>query len=798
MKNVIPLLCILLLCCAFPRILFSQADTEFWFAAPDVDRDHGDTPIRLGLAATSEVAEVIISIPANPNFEPIIDTLSPNETKIIGLTSFLNELENQPPNTVLNKGLYITATTPIIAYYHAATPHNQDIYTLKGRQALGEEFYLPSQFTFRNVHGNSFCDIVATQDQTSISITPSKRIAGRSNRESFTVTLNRGETFTVRASGRTPGSQLAGTYIQSDKPIAVTKSDDSIVNEAGTGWDLCGDQIVPIQNLGTEYVAVRMNARTESLYITATENNTEIIPDGNPARSRTLDAGQSMEYRIRNATASIRSDHPVYVWHLSGGGNEPAGALIPPIGCSGMTRANFIRPTTFNFSLLLLTEKGNEDAFKLNGTDISPGLFRTATGAGDWVAARINNNQVSLESFNTLTNAKGLFQFGIIMDAGPGAAYGYFSNYNSLALGDSETLCENDTITLDASPFMDEYLWNTGSTEPSIEVDQGGTYWVSTKFQGCEFSDTIQVKEEIVSVDLGPDQSLCIGDTLMLSVDNDNASLLWENATTKPERMITEGGEYSVRLSRNGCPVFDTLMVNQIDIPRLELGPDTLICTNEEIDLKVEWPGAQYLWQDGSTNGTLAVASAGTYSVVREFQGCIQEDTIEVSLREAVLPSFNDTTICEGDTILYNIRVDGNQYTWDDGTTTPLRRISEENLYTLEVANRCGISQQIWWVYREDCSCKAFIPNVFSPNNDGIHDVFKPSLSCDPAIYDLTVFDRWGNMLFESNDIRVQWDGTSGQEDLPEGVYYWRLRYYFENNEEIEPIVQKGHVTILR
>lgn len=782
----------------FPICLHGQIDTEFWFVAPDVDADHGDTPIILSLASAGEAADVTFSLPADPSFEPIIYSLAANETRLVFLTQFKNQLENTPANTVLQRGILISATSPITTYYHPARSNNQDIYPLKGKQALGNTFFIPSQTTFENVHGNSFFDIVATQDQTTIEITPTKPVIGHGRGETFSITLNRGESFTVRARGQLAGSQLAGTKIVSDKPIAITNSDDSIVNEGGRGWDLVGDQIVPVKMLGTEYIAIKASGLSERLYITATENDTEIEIDGNTNTIRSIQEGETVQHRIRNRTAYVKTNKPVYVWHLSGYDQEPGGSLLPPIGCTGLLSTTFVRPPTSLFDLLILTEKGMESSFVLNDSiKISSSHFRPVPDKPDWLAAKITQNQISLADLNKLSNAKGLFHLGIIMDARTGSAYGYFSNYNNLALGESQTLCFGDTLRLNAGSDLDEYLWSTGSTEQSIQVTEGGTYWVEGFFQGCTLSDTIEVQEEIIEADLGEDQTICFGDTLSLDATEEIAQILWEDGSNIINRKILKEGIYSVRLNRNGCLASDTIQVHVIDVPPLSLGPDTLLCKNESITLNAKLPEASFLWQDGNKTGQFEVTSPGTYWVERSFQDCIQRDSIEVNLRETAFPIIQDTTICEGDSIMYSVSQSGNSYQWDNGSTSPERIITEENLYSIDIINRCGNQQQIWWVYTENCNCDPFIPNVFSPNGDGLHDTFKPVFNCDLTEFELMIFDRWGRKVFESSDATNTWNGKDQAEDKSEGVYYYQIRYK-ASSDEAESKRTRGNLTLLR
>jgi hypothetical protein len=95
-------------------------------------------------------------------------------------------------------------------------------------------------------------EIVATEDNTIVTITPSQNILGHTAGTPFQITLNKGQTYSAVASGITAGAHLGGSKITSNKPIAVTIKDDSVANNGCR--DMMGDQIVPTSIIGNEYM----------------------------------------------------------------------------------------------------------------------------------------------------------------------------------------------------------------------------------------------------------------------------------------------------------------------------------------------------------------------------------------------------------------------------------------------------------------------------------------------------------------------------------------------------------------
>ena len=216
--------------------LTAQTDTEFWFAAPEVSVNNAnfDRPIVLRITAYSQASTVTISQPANGGFTPIVVNIAANATSTSDLTPWINQIENKPPNSVLNYGLLITATTPVTAYYEVVSQQclcNPEIFALKGKNGLGTNFFIPSQNFVNNNSGynpvpfSSF-DIVASDNNTTVTITPSNNIVGHAAGVAYNITLNRGQTYSATAASQAAAQHLMGSTVIADKPIAITIKDD--------------------------------------------------------------------------------------------------------------------------------------------------------------------------------------------------------------------------------------------------------------------------------------------------------------------------------------------------------------------------------------------------------------------------------------------------------------------------------------------------------------------------------------------------------------------------------------------
>ena len=92
-------------------------------------------------------------------------------------------------------------------------------------------------------------------------------------------------------------------------------------------------------------------------------------------------------------------------------------------------------------------------------------------------------------------------------------------------------------------------------------------------------------------------------------------------------------------------------------------------------------------------------------------------------------------------------------------------------------------------------TCELFVPNVFSPNNDGINDLFGPISDCEPEVYLFRIYNRWGSLIYETSDFSAPWDGTFNAKQVGTDVFIWSLKYQFAGQSLIE---DAGDVTVIR
>ncbi|QOR75674.1 MAG: gliding motility-associated C-terminal domain-containing protein, partial [Thermoflavifilum sp.] len=264
-------------------------------------------------------------------------------------------------------------------------------------------------------------------------------------------------------------------------------------------------------------------------------------------------------------------------------------------------------------------------------------------------------------------------------------------------LGPDTAICQGESLMLNAGNSGATYLWNTGQTSQSIQIDNAGTYWVKvTNGFGCSASDTLQLTvNPLPIVNLGPDTAICQGESLMLDAGNSGATYLWNTGATTQTLAVNTTGAYWVRVTNGfGCSATDTLQLTVNPLPIVNLGPDTAICQGESLTLNAGNSGASYLWNTGATTQQININTAGTYWVkVTNGFGCSAADTLQLTVNP--LPIVNlgpDTAICQGESLMLNAGNSGATYLWSTGATTQTLAVNTTGTYWVRVTNGFGCS----------------------------------------------------------------------------------------------------------
>ncbi|WP_457619017.1 T9SS type B sorting domain-containing protein, partial [Lutibacter sp.] len=395
----------------------------------------------------------------------------------------------------------------------------------------------------------------------------------------------------------------------------------------------------------------------------------------------------------------------------------------------------------------------------------------------------------------------------------------------AIITGNTVLTCDTTEVTLDASTSTVQgtvsYLWNTGATTSTIGVVEPGVYEVTVTDteNGCSAIATVEVIENTTNVEaviIGNDELTCSNTEVTLdastSVTQGEASYLWNTGATTSTIGVVESGVYEVTVTdtENGCSAIATVEVieNTTNVEAVITGNDELTCSNTEVTLdastSITQGEASYLWSNGETTATIAVTEPGSYSVIVSdtSSGCSGSTTVEISQDMTPQEITGDSIdLCIEDEAYDLTNLLGDNFvsggTWVDvnnsgGLSGDFFDPSIVNLESFQFIytepGDCGRIITVVVNVNDDCVVLACsteeltISKVITPNNDGINDTFDLlGLEDCGFTFNVQVFNRWGKMVFQSNNYQNTWRGypnvsglTIGSSTiLPTGTYYY-------------------------
>lgn len=377
------------------------------------------------------------------------------------------------------------------------------------------------------------------------------------------------------------------------------------------------------------------------------------------------------------------------------------------------------------------------------------------------------------------------------------------------SIGADRTKCNNDTLHLNAAPGFLNYAWGpayninvqTGQqviVQPLVDTIY---YARAEKTPGCFGYDTLRVFVKVSPpVDLGADKSICTGDSLTLNAGAGFVNYSWSNGAATQQTIIKTAGTYSViATTADGCRSYDTFRLQSTwPLPQVTLNDNPALCTGAARILQAG-SFSSYLWHDGSTAASYVVRDVGVYHVtVTDNNQCKGSDTVRITqllpLPAGFLPT--DTSVCNNRSITIQPKGTFNTYLWSNNSSLSYLSVSAAGKYWLEVTDASGCrGKDTVDVQPKECLKGFYMPNAFSPNNNRSNEFFKPIVGGVIKQYRLLVYNRWGQLVFTSNDILRGWDGTLNGRPQDANIYAWVCTYQMDD----QPLkTEKGTVILVR
>lgn len=232
------------------------------------------------------------------------------------------------------------------------------------------------------------------------------------------------------------------------------------------------------------------------------------------------------------------------------------------------------------------------------------------------------------------------------------------------------------------------------------------------------------------------------------------------------------------------------------------LGCDSLVTLNLKVNqVYQKTVKDSFCVNDIYTFDTLSFSQGGSYTInYKSANYC--DSIIQLELIQKKYPIIqlaSDTFICRGIAVIIQINAEGGtEILWQDGSDANRYEISEAGFYSVTLKNSCGETSDTIFVADGCDGCEASIPNAFTPNGDGLNDVFKPLISCEPIEINFTIYNRWGELVYSSKSSTVGWNGTFNGSDAMTDAYVWQLDYSYEFGGIIKTKQDKGVVVLIR
>ncbi len=303
-----------------------------------------------------------------------------------------------------------------------------------------------------------------------------------------------------------------------------------------------------------------------------------------------------------------------------------------------------------------------------------------------------------------------------------------------------------------------------------------------------------------ITLELGKDTTLCgRKSTLLLDATTPGATdYRWNDGSIKSTLLVTRPGKYSVTAITSCKALTDSITVDYaLDF---DLGQDTTLCQGQTLTLTVPVvASARYRWQDGSPQTNYTAQQTGVYSVQVTQASCVATDSIQVRfIPPPQLELGPDAELCGAETFTIKPRFAEGKFAWQDAFASPERTVNHSGVFQALVQNECATVTDSIEIAYGACDCVLYAPSSFSPNGDGLNDLFLAYGCGDITITSLLIFDRWGEIIFQASSPPFQWDGSYHGTVCPVGVYAWSAQYQLNQGRRYTVGQKQGSLMLIR
>ena len=376
----------------------------------------------------------------------------------------------------------------------------------------------------------------------------------------------------------------------------------------------------------------------------------------------------------------------------------------------------------------------------------------------------------------------------------------------SVSFTGNDSICPGDSTTITAQGGG-TYLWSTGSTNASVvfKPDSNSTYTIAVT-NGCTKDTSVVIAiRPLPVITLSGNTSVCPGDSVLIKATG-GGTYLWSNNSTNDSTFFAPDSATTYTLHvNNGCLADTSFTITTLPLPVPGISQNTSICQGNFVSLSASG-GSSYVWNTGQTSDSIFVSppSTTTYTVTISNGSCSATDSAKVTVVPFPPVTANGTTTITSGQITPLIVTPGagDTYLWTPSSSLSCDTCRSPNAsptvttwyyVTVTDSDGCSTTDSVLVTVKENCG-SIYLPNAFSPNNDGYNDVLYVYGDCIKDM-DLNIYDRWGNKVFESNNINEGWDGKYNGQPMNAGTYVYTLTVTDNNNNTT---TKKGNITLVR
>ncbi len=808
--------------------------TEFWFGFMQ-GRDYNNQghSAQITVTARKSTTFMIYIGKSTTPYNGTTYTLTANSS--LQITLPLAQVEATGSESVQDRAIHLVANDSVNVYALNWAVNSSDVAVMYPVKSLGTMYYTMCYTPHVNTdvtHGrNSEFLIVASEDNTTVKITPSVVTTGlKPAKTTFSITLNKGEVYQVQslnASGLAGQGDLTGSYITSDKPVAVYAGSLSTtipVTSTG-GWDHLYEQMPPINAWGMEYYAVPLALRAKHYFRVMSSQDTTAVYIGSTMVTL-YHKGDFHEF-ILSGSAKILADKPVLVSQYSPSKNNDGVfdgfmVILSPVSQAknDVTFVAYTSTLVTNYYVNIVTPTSETGNIQLDGATLGGFNPFPDDQRYSYVQRSITMGTHRLRNLNP---NEGFIAY--VYGFGSNEAYGYGVGFNlNLILdlsedlenlpnlsdkGDTLAICQGESVKLDAGPYFDYYKWSTGDSVRAISVSKQARYKVTAwTVDGCIQSDSIYILVRNPQTDIGKDLAGCPPFSAELDGGDGFKGYLWSTGETSRIIVVDSTGQYSVKaIDRYGCPAKDTILFTVYPVPDVSIDGSSLLCGTQSGTVKVNfsgtddkvWTGGSFKWETDQpaklnltglsmTSADFNVKDWGKYDIrytLTTVNNCLSKDILEMGIFQTPTSEFtfveNPTDKCAGYSreILYagNATSDAAFY-WDYGGSKLVETIDRK---------------------RSRVSLGAFNSNPFISlyvEENGCHsDTFKLAIGANPDFTMNTVKSRgcdtatiyFSGSLKVPDALKFEWDfGDKSPVSTRQNTSHF---YYTQGNYDVSLLI---------